>query len=1225
MWLVNLALKSPYTIFVAMMLTVVLGVLGYVRTPTDILPKIKVPVVVVFASYRGMPAPDMEKSVTAVLERALTRCDHLQHIESKSLLGIGIIKVYFREQVDPDVAASQVISLVNGEMQNMPPGMLPPSVLKFDASAIPVGNLIITSNRRTDKELLDIADYQLREELAGIEGLASAPVFGGVFRQVQIYVHPRSLESLKLSPLEVARIVNQQSQIIPTGEIRIGDQNYYVISNSMVGTPKDFEKIPLYNDGRKIVHLGDVANVVDATRWRTNTVHVDGKRAVYMPLLRQAGASAITVVDNVKAFLPELHERGAIPDDVQVEIAFDQSQYVRDAIANLRLEAALGAVLASLVVLLFLGSLRSTWIVMLSIPLSVLMALAGLYFTGATLNIMTLGGLALILGRVVDDCIVDVENTVRHLEMGKNPLQAVRDSSQEISLPVLIATVTTVVVFFPLTLMSGIGRHLFVPLAISASLAMGASYLVARTVSPLYNSRFLRAHAEGERFPSWLIRIALFLTLVGLGLPALAHYGAGLLDQFFPRHIGDTFAWPYRVWPAGVRRALVAVGALGALVLIIAGLARIAPVFHRLFERCTQAYERSLRWCLHHRLAVLGLLAMAIVMAAWCFPRIGQELFPEVDSSEFTVHLRAAGGPRVETTENKVHEIEQLIRDIVPTEDLKLTLANIGLSSRWSAIYTSNNGPHAAFIRVQLRSGFDGRTTPTGAYVEELRQKLEKSFPSDDFFFETGGMIRQILNGGALAPIEVHVHGKDMNNRRAVAKALDWRIGRIPQVKETYLPQAMDLPQLKIEVDRTAAARLKLTQTDVVRNVITSLMSSAQLAPNFWIDPKTGNPYIIGVQYPEDLVEDIQTLETVPITPEKGGTRRRAPLLRDLATIERGQGPVEVFHYEADRVSQLFVSVGDNDLARVAGEIDRIVEELPLTYAITVLPRDALLAHALKVFPAEKGNPRQKAKLQRVLKAYFHDEDPEVANELREEFGISVDSLHLGKNQEFKARLGQFLAMKKGKEQARADLQRDFGVDPEPLRLPRGVRVTVRGEVASMRESFSEMGINLLLAVLLVYLVMVAQFASWLDPFIMIVAAPLGLVGVAVTLWATSTSLNIQSSMGVLLMVGISVSNSVLLVDFANRLREEGMRTFDAVVWAARTRLRPIVMTTVATVAGLLPMAIHLHPGDEMNLPLARAVIGGLTGSTLLTLFVVPVLYMYLKPADAQTAETPAS
>jgi multidrug efflux pump subunit AcrB len=1223
MWLVNLALRNPYAVYVGMLLTLVLGGVGYVRTPADILPKIKVPVVVVFASYRGMPAPDMEKSVTSVLERALTRCDHLEHIESKSVLGIGVIKVFFREQVDPDVAASQVISLVNGEMQNMPPGMLPPSILKYDASAIPVGNLIITSNSRDDRELLDIADHQLRDELAGIEGLASAPVFGGVFRQVQIYVHPRSLEALKLSPMDVARIVNAQSQVIPTGEIRIGDQNYYVLSNSMVGTPKDFEKIPLFSDGRKIVYLGDVAQVVDGSRWRTNTVHVDGKRSVYMPLLRQTGASAIDVVDRVNAFLPELHERGIIPDDVNVKIAFDQSQYVRDALENLRLEAILGAVLASLVVLLFLSSLRSTWIVALSIPLSVLAAFIGLYFTGHTLNIMTLGGLALILGRIVDDSIVDVENTIRHLKLGASPLDAARESAREIAVPVLMATITTMVVFFPLSFMTGVGRHLFTPLAVSACMALAASYLVSRTVSPLLCSRFLRADDAPVRFPYWLLLLALVAAVVGLGLAGLAHYGAGLLDRFFPREVGDVIAAPYRALPGLARRAVIAVGLAGAAVVILAACSRAAPAFQRFFDRVTHSYERGLRYCMSARLAVLGAVVAAAAFAVLVFPRIGQELFPEVDSSEFTVHLRATGGPRVETTEQKIRAIDKLIHEIVPPEDLTLTVANIGLSSRWSAIYTPNNGPHAAFLRVQLRSGFSGRLVPTGAYVEQVRQTLEERFPSDDFFFETGGMIRQILNSGALAPIEVQVHGRDMNNRRAVAKALDWRISRIPQVKETYLPQGIDLPQLNIEVDRTAAARLKLQQTDVVRNVITALMSSAQLAPNFWIDPTTGNPYVIGVQYPEYVVENVQTLENVPLTPEKAPGKMRAPLLRDVATISRQQGPVEIYHYNADRVSQLYVSVGDRNLARVAAEIDRIVEELPLTYAVTSLPKEALLANAVKVFPAGKGDPREDVVLAGLLKAYFHDEEPEVAEDIRNQYGVEVDTLHLGKEPRFRDRLGSYLDLTKAaeKEKARAEMQKEFGVDPEPLRLPKGVRVTLRGEVASMRESFAEMGFNLVLAVLLVYLVMAAQFSSWLDPLIMIVAAPLGLVGVISTLWLTDTSLNIQSLMGVLLMIGISVSNSVLLIEFANHLRDQGKSTFDAVFEAARTRLRPILMTTIATILGLLPMALHLRPGDEMNVPLARAVIGGLAGSTLLTLFVVPVLYVVLKPDGEDSKE----
>ena len=1112
MWLVNAALRHPYTVYVGMLLTLVLGIVSYRRTPTDILPTMKVPVVVVFASYRGMPAPDMEQSVTAILERELNKCDRLEHVESRSLLGISIVKVYFRPEVDPDVAAAQVMSQVNVAMPQLPPGMLPPNVFKYDASAIPVGNLVVSSRSRDDKFLLDLADHEIRDELANIEGLASAPVFGGVFRQVQIYVNPAKLEALKLAPMDVIAMVNKQSQVIPTGELRVEDQTYYVGSNSMVKTPEDFAKIPLWSDkGRKTVYLGDIADVVDGQRWRTNTVRVDGRRAVYMPLLRQAGASAVQVVDNVQRFLPRLHERGVVPDDVELEVVFDQSQYVRDALSNLRLEALLGAGLASLVVLLFLGSLRTTWIVALSIPLSILAAFVGLYFAGQTLNIMTLGGLALVLGRVVDDSIVDVENTVRHLHLGKSPLQAARDSAAEISVPILIATVTTVVVFFPITFMEGMGKYLFSPLAFSAALAMAASYVVSRTVSPLYCSRYLRARHEGERFPAWLFAAGAGLAAVGLAAWLGGRWLAPALEQLAGwQRTG--LIWLYRV--------ALAAGVGGGLVAAVGLLFRVSPAFDRLFARLTDGYSAALRLCLRWRVLVVVLLLAALLPAALGFRQLGQELFPEVDSGEFTVHMRARGGPRVEETERLTEQIEQIIREVVPADDLELVLANIGISSRWSAIYTVNNGPHAAFVRVQLRSGFAGRKTSTLAYVDRVRQLLEERLPGNDFFFETGGMIRRILNSGAVAPIEVQVHGRNAEERRRVARALEAQVVGIPQVRETYQPQGMDLPQLTIEVDRVKADRLGLTQTDVIRNVIVALMSSAQLAPNFWIDERTGNPYIIGVQFPEHLVEDIATVENIPLTSERSRSLGKAARVKDVAEVRRTQGPVEVFRHGSNRVSQLFISVADNDLAGVAAEVERLAKE---------------------------------------------------------------------------------------------------------LKLPAGVRVEVKGEVSSMRHSFKEMAFSLALAVLLVYLVMAAQFASWLDPLIMIVAAPLGLVGVVAVLWLTGDSLNVQSMMGVLMMVGISVSNSVLLVEFANRQRRAGLAALNAVVEAARVRLRPILMTTVATILGLLPMAVHLHPGDEMNLPLARAVIGGLASSTLLTLFVVPVLYVFLKPRAALAAQTTAS
>jgi len=831
----------------------------------------------------------------------------------------------------------------------------------------------------------------------------------------------------------------------------------------------------------------------------------------------------------------------------------------------LRLEGISGAVLASLVVMLFLGSWRSTWIVALSIPLSIMAGFAGLYFLGHTINIMTLGGLALVLGRVVDDSIVDVENTVRHMSMGKTAMQAARDSAEEIAVPVFLATVTTVVVFLPLILMEGVGKYLFIPLAISASLAMFASYIVSRTVSPVYLSKFLRPPEEKEAFPRIIFWVALGLAVVGLG-------GYFLAPRVLLWVLGRRLPVSHETFQV-IYQALLVVGIFGgalvALTPVLLFLKWLGPRFQLFFDNMAGVYERILRTGLKWRVLVLVLLVGLAVPSFVGFFQIGQELFPEVDSSEFTIHMRSPGGPRVEETERQVALIEGIIREEVAPEDLEMVLANVGISSRWSAIYTVNNGPHAAFVQVQLRSGFSGRTTPAGEYVEKIRDRLAERFPGHDFFYETGGMIRRILNSGAVAPIEVQFYGRDSVARRALSREIERRVTKLPNVRDTYLPQAMDLPQLRINVDRTKAALLGYTENDILRNVITSLMSSAQLAPNLWIDPQSGNPYVIGVQYPEYLVENLQTLENIPITSERGrpggrsgsGVDANARLLKELATIEQTNGAVEVFHQDVNRVSQLLVNVSGNDLAGVASDFQKVLDRYLLDTAMVRLPADR------KELADDKS-------FQRQLDTYFKTWQPPL----------------------------------------RTRIQKQFGVDPDRLKLAPGMRMEVRGEVTSMRNSFSEMGFSLVLAVLLVYLVMSAQFASWLDPLIMIVAAPLGLVGVTAILWLTGTSLNIQSFMGILMMVGISVSNSVLLVEFANRQRLAGLGSFEAMASAARIRLRPILMTTLATICGLLPMAIHFRPGDEMNLPLARAVIGGLAASTLLTLFVVPVFYVLLKP-----------
>jgi multidrug efflux pump subunit AcrB len=728
-----------------------------------------------------------------------------------------------------------------------------------------------------------------------------------------------------------------------------------------------------------------------------------------------------------------------------------------------------------------------------------------------------------------------------------------------------MATLTTVVVFLPITFMLGLGKYLFTPLAVSATFAMAASYFVSRTVSPLFCSKFLRPHTEAENYPWWLMALGLVLALIGLGVPALARMIPWL--DGLPDAVRDVLSWPFLHLHGSALLVLTGLGAVGAILFLVGVLFRVSPLFQRVFEKASGAYEWVLRVGLRVRYGVVAAVLLLLVPAYWCFAHTGQELFPEVDASEFTIHLRASGGPRVEATEDQVTRIEKMVRDIIPEEDVEMILSNIGINSRWSAIYTSNNGPHAAFIRVQLRSGFAGRHTAALEYVERIRRKLSQEFPGDDFFFETGGMIRRILNSGSIAPIEVMVFSRDPVLRRALARNLDTRIGRIPHVKETYMPQGMDLPQYRVEVNRTMAQLLGLSEADAVRNVIATLMSSSQLAPNFWMDPRTGNPYLIGVQYPPHFMKDKHTLERIPVTPDgtRGGEARARTRLDQVATLQRTQAAAEIYHFDIARVSQIFISVGDQDLAGTAAEIERIVAEYPLKYALTLLPADK--RHLA-------GDERFKDKVE----SYFLAKKPEQANKLR------------------KAMLAE------------------YQVDPQPLKLPPGVRFEVRGEVSSMRDSFGQMTFNLGLAVLLLYLLMAAQFASWRDPLIMIVAAPLGLIGVAVTLWVTGTSLNVQSFMGVLMMIGISQSNSTLLVDYANRLRGEGMDTLAAIVKAARARLQPILMTSIATVVGLLPMAIHTHPGDEMNLPLARAVIGGLLSSTLLTLFVVPVLYVLLKP-----------
>ncbi|MBI1747500.1 MAG: efflux RND transporter permease subunit, partial [Acidobacteria bacterium] len=791
----------------------------------------------------------------------------------------------------------------------------------------------------------------------------------------------------------------------------------------------------------------------DAFAIQTNIVHVDGKRQVYIPIYRQPGANTIQAVEGVKAAIPRIAAR--IPSGINLDVIFDQSHYVREAIAGLETEGLLGALLASFMVLIFIGSFRSMVIIFLSIPLSVLAAFIGLYFTGDTINAMTLGGLALAVGRLVDDSIVVLENTHRHLKMGKGARAAARDAAEEVAMPVLVSTITTIVVFAPVIFLYGMGKYLFTPLALAVAFSMMASYVIAMTVVPATMAYLYRRRPTEDA------------------------------DEGPSASEAETTEERPAAQPGG-----------------------IFGYFDRAFEMLRMGYESTLDWALGHRRRVLIVAGVLFIGALALYPRIGRELFPQVDAGQFMIRVRGSSGTRVEEMEKLIERIEAALREEIAGRDRKTIISNIGVLYDWPAAYTPNSGPQDAFINVQLTPE---RTQRAQDYVAKLRRDLPERFPGVELAYDTGGLLTAALNFGLPSPINIQVEGNDLRVARALAEQIQSLVENIPGTADVRIQQRLDYPQIDVNVDRVKAAYLGLTQQDVVKNAVSALNSSINFDPAFWIDDKTGNHYFVGVQYPEDRINAKETLENIPLT---GAMSGHPTLLRNIAEFKRSTGPLEVNHVNIVRVIDVFSNVQGRDVGSVAGEIQQAIAT---------------------------------------------------------------------------------------------------------LKLPAGYRVQMRGEVASMAESFQSLSFGLLLATVLVYLVMVAQFRSFLDPFIIMFAVPLGLIGVILILLLTGTTVNIQSFMGVIFMVGISVSNSILLVEFANRRRSEGQSIREAVIQAGGIRLRPILMTSLAAVIGLLPMALGVGHGAEANMPLARAVIGGLTISTVLTLLVVPVLYTLLKREERTT------
>ncbi|MBP1686256.1 MAG: acriflavin resistance protein [Deltaproteobacteria bacterium] len=1030
----SFSLRFPHTIIVGALITTLLGLIAFAKMPVDVFPNLNIPAVVVATFYSGMPPLEMERDITTRFERFFTLGSDIEHIESRSLPGVSIIKVFFQPNANIDVAAASLANLAMADLRHLPPGTLPPLVLKFDASSLPVTIVTASGAGFSEAQLRDQVQYNVRNQLATIAGASVPPPFGGKYRQVMVYVDREALEARGLTLMDVVHALNDSNLIIPAGDAKIADTDYFIYTNSMIEDVDAINNVPVkIGDGSAPVLVRDIGHAEDAAQIQQNVVRINGQHSVYVPVLKQGSANTIAVVDAVRGLLPNLT---GVPAGMHLNAIFDQSGYIRGAVHSLEHEAGAAAVLASLMILLFLGSFKTTFAIFLSIPLSLLAAAFGLYFSGSTINIMTLGGFALAIGRLVDNSVVVLENIDRHLLLGKTPEQAARDGAEEVALPVLASTITTVIVFFPVLFLFGVTKYLFSALALAVVLSMLASYVVSMTLIPIYCAHFLTA-----------------------GEAAAEEEGTG--HGFFARFI-------------------------------------------RAYDRAALRYERWLDNALNHKWTVIAAIALLFVGTMALYPLIGTELFPRTDAGQFIINLRAPLGSRIEVTEALTKEVETIIHETIPEHDLSTVVSNLGLAPGFSAIYSANAASDSGVVMVSLKPDHAGSTWE---YVARLRTLLRQRVPQLQTFFQSGGIVDSVLNFGLAAPIDVQFSGPDYHQLYRIAQHAQGLIGPLPQVADTFIPQEFGYPTLGIKVDRVKAARLGLRQKDVVTNVITALTSNQMIAPSIWIDPKNGNDYFLTVQYPEPDIHSVDTLLNIPVRSASDHGHENALLLRNVASIDREAHPAEADHYNIQRVVDVLVAPRGDDMGGTQAAIQ-------------------------------------------------------------------------------KALVG--------------------------LRPPKDVKFSFRGSVSAMQSSFASFGFGLGMAVLLLYLVLVAQFRSFLDPVIIMFAVPMGLIGVVVILLATDTTLNIESFMGIIVMVGIVVANSILLVDFTNQRRREGAELRQAVVEAARIRLRPILITALATIVGLLPIALKLGEGSEASAPLARAAVGGLAVSTVLTLVLVPAIYELL-------------
>lgn len=1037
MWIVQLALRRPYTFIVMSILIIILGITAILRTPKDIFPDIDIPVIGVIWTYRGLSAQEFERRITVYSEYALSsNVNDIERIESQTIDGVGIIRLYFHPGVKISDSLAQATSVSQAILRRMPPGVQPPIILRYTASSVPIVQMSLSGDNLSESELYDYGIFRVRQQIAVVNGITLPTPYGGKVRQIVIDLDPEALQSKGLSARDVNEAITVQNLVLPSGTAKIGDTEYRVSMNNSPDVLEGINNIPLKNVDGVTIFLRDVAHVHDGFQPQQNIVRADGKRATLLTLLKNGKASTLDIVKGVKKLMPGI--QAAAPEGLKINLLFDQSIFVQRAIESVQHEGLIAGVLTGAMILLFLGSWRSTFIVLISIPLSILVSITALSLLGYSINVMTLGGLALAIGILVDDATVEIENIHRNLAMGKPLQRAILDGAQQIAVPAFVATLSICIVFIPVVLLEGPAKFLFVPFALAVVFAVFTSYILSRTVVPVL-VKYLLASEDHEK------------------------------KNFFTR-IHDTF--------------------------------------NRGFERFRKAYVSALNWSLHYRYTVIAVFVLILDSSFLILPFVGRDFFPVVDAGQIRLHVVAKAGLRLEETEKIFSAVEKEIRNTIPEKDIALIIDNIGAPAEAynmafgdSATLGSNDGEILISLKTEREKG-------APAYSAELRDVLKNKFPDLTFYFQPADIVSQILNFGLKSPINIRVAGYNRANNLKIAQGIKERISQIPGAVDVHMHQQIDAPELRITADRNLLAQSGLTQRNLADDMLVSLSSSTQVSPSYWVDPKMGVPYLVAIQTPQYKIDSMDALLSTPISSRTSPEQNQ--LLANLAQVERKAVNTVINHYNIQPVYDIYANVEGRDLGGVVDDIKKITEE-----------------YRSKLAP--------------------------------------------------------------------------------------GNLIFIRGLVNNMDSAFRSLGMGFIAAIILVYFLMVVNFQSWLDPFIIIMALPGAFAGIIWALFLTHTTFNVPSLMGTMMSIGVATANAILMVTFSNQQMLRGQTSIEAALSSGNTRLRPVLMTALAMILGMFPMALGLGEGGEQNAPLGRAVIGGLSLATFATLFFVPVVFSLLR------------